>query len=177
MNEALVDMWNKDVKEEDTVFFLGDFSLNFNITLEVLPYLNGAIINLIPGNHDKWHVMHRGHVQTNKKLANLKTKSRIVLCDPVEELTIGKVKLLLCHFPWAGDPDPHSDEHNKYDDRFKEWRPSREEFPHHWLVSGHRHTKPENRVGNRLIDVGFDPWGRMVNLEEILRIIDNGNIV
>ena len=173
MDEALINMWNGAVGPEDTVFFMGDLSLNFNRTLEVLPRFNGGTINLIPGNHDKWHVMHKGHVQTMKKLADLKTKSRIILSDPVEELTIGKVKLLLCHFPWAGDPDPHSDEHNKYEDRFKEWRPSRRKFPYHTLIHGHTHCPPEDRVGDKSISVAYDSWGRMVNLADILEIVNS----
>ena len=171
MDEALINMWNGAVGPEDTVFFMGDFSLNFNKVLEVLPLLNGGTVNMVQGNHDKWHPMHKGHPQTRKKLESLKTKSRIILCDPVETLEVGKVKFLLCHFPWAGEPDPHSDEHNKYEDRFKEWRPSRTKYPYHWLLHGHTHAHPDHRLGDKSLSVAYGSWGRMVNLEEILETI------
>lgn len=173
MDEALINMWNGVVGPEDTVFFMGDFSLNFNRVLEVLPQLNGGTLNLVPGNHDKWHPMSSGHMQTRKKLESLKTKSRIILCDPIETLKVGGAKFLLCHFPWAGDLDPHSDEHNKYEDRFKEWRPSRDVYPNHLLLHGHRHSTPKDRVGDRAIDVGIDPWGRILSLDEIMEIVES----
>lgn len=173
MDKALINMWNGVVGPEDTVFFMGDFSLNFNRVLEVLPLLNGGTINMIPGNHDKWHPMSSGHMQTRKRLESLKTKSKVILCNPIETLKVGETKFLLCHFPWAGDLDPHSDEHNKYEDRFKEWRPSRAEYPHHFLTHGHTHAHPDNRLGNKSLSVAYDSWGRMVNLEEILEIANS----
>lgn len=35
------------------------------------------------------------------------------------------------------------------------------------------HNKPEGKFGDRMIDVGFDPWGRMVNFEEIMEIVND----
>jgi calcineurin-like phosphoesterase family protein len=69
--------------------------------------------------------------------------------------------------------DTHSDEHNKYEDRYKEWRPSRAKYPYHWLLHGHRHSVPKDRVGDRAIDVGIDPWGRILSLDEIMDIVES----
>jgi len=51
MNEMLVEIWNSTVKENDLVYFLGDWSLNHNVRNHFLPLLNGWII-WIRGNHD-----------------------------------------------------------------------------------------------------------------------------
>lgn len=173
MNEALVDMWNRDVKPEDTVYFLGDFAMKFNKVEEFLPRLNGNI-KYNPGNHCSIHPMHKGHQNTLKKFKAIKVKGSLEVSGPETLMITGGLFLLMCHFPWAEVADDHSEEHNSYDDRFKEWKPKRADFcKKTWLLSGHRHSKPQNRVGDRVIDVGFDPWGRMVNLEEILEIVNS----
>ena len=51
-NEALKQIWNNTIKENDAVIILGDFSLgNTKDTMEILNQLNGHKI-LIKGNHD-----------------------------------------------------------------------------------------------------------------------------
>lgn len=51
MDEALIDIWNSQVRPGDTVFHLGDFSLSVRRAFEVIPRLNGHV-HLIAGNHD-----------------------------------------------------------------------------------------------------------------------------
>lgn len=53
MNQTIVDNWNSVVKEEDTVYHLGDFSYKTSVSTikHILDSLNGTII-LIKGNHD-----------------------------------------------------------------------------------------------------------------------------
>ena len=60
---------------------------------------------------------------------------------------------------------------DKYEDRFKEWRPSRTKYPYHWLLHGHTHAHPDHRLGDKSLSVAYDSWGRVVNLEEILEIV------
>lgn len=49
----LIDLWNSQVSEYDTVYVLGDFSFgNLEKTKEVIQKLKGSIV-LILGNHDK----------------------------------------------------------------------------------------------------------------------------
>lgn len=50
MDEALIENWNKNIKEDDTVYHLGDFK--FKKSENFLRRLNGYKI-LIEGNHDK----------------------------------------------------------------------------------------------------------------------------
>lgn len=54
-DEAIINNWNKIVKDEDTVYLLGDIgdiANNMNYISECLEKLNGYII-LILGNHDR----------------------------------------------------------------------------------------------------------------------------
>lgn len=53
MNKGLIKKWNETVKEDDTVYHLGDFGmhLKYDVWVELLQQLNGKII-LIQGNHD-----------------------------------------------------------------------------------------------------------------------------
>ena len=53
MNRTIVENWNRVVKEEDTVYYLGDFALTSKEKLkEVRSWLPGKIIFIL-GNHDR----------------------------------------------------------------------------------------------------------------------------
>jgi calcineurin-like phosphoesterase family protein len=53
MDETMINNWNSVVTAQDTVYFLGDFSLGSpRRTQDILYSLNGNII-LIKGNHEK----------------------------------------------------------------------------------------------------------------------------
>lgn len=53
MNSVIIRNWNQTVTNNDTVYFLGDFSLTSpRETQEILYQLNGEIV-LIKGNHEK----------------------------------------------------------------------------------------------------------------------------
>jgi calcineurin-like phosphoesterase family protein len=51
MNEALIDNWNKTVKDNDVVYHLGDVVMNRRYLAPVMSRLNGRK-KLIKGNHD-----------------------------------------------------------------------------------------------------------------------------
>ena len=54
MDEALIKNWNAVVKEEDTVYHLGDLAMNndYDYTVSLVARLNGEIHH-IEGNHDR----------------------------------------------------------------------------------------------------------------------------
>ena len=55
MNEDLIRRWNSVVRDDDTIYILGDmFWCNVSQALPVLDQLNGKKI-LIKGNHDRCH--------------------------------------------------------------------------------------------------------------------------
>lgn len=51
MDSAIIEYWNKTVHKDDTIFVIGDFSINPKNIPKILPRLNGKKI-LIIGNHD-----------------------------------------------------------------------------------------------------------------------------
>src|SRR5271166_5248346 len=59
MNEALVVAWNNLVKLDDTVYYVGDFSLKPALMEQFAPRLHGKKI-LIAGNHDGCHPCNHG---------------------------------------------------------------------------------------------------------------------
>lgn len=59
MDDTMIENWNRVVKDEDTVYFVGDFSYKNNRNYRRL--LNGHII-FIKGNHDSyWISGYRAH--------------------------------------------------------------------------------------------------------------------
>lgn len=64
MDNALIENWNKKVRQGDLVYVLGDMFWNSEVEYvqNILKTLNGQIV-LIKGNHDKWL-----HNATNKKI-------------------------------------------------------------------------------------------------------------
>lgn len=164
MNLHLLDTWNSVVKDNDTVYFLGDFAMKFTAVEEYLPLLNGKIV-LIEGNHDKWHRMHKGHIATRLKVFKLNPK----VVDIQERLIIelDGNKVLLCHFPWKGADD----ERHESNDKYESYKPERKDYPKHTLLFGHRHSRPEDREINQGLEISYDAWGRMVSEEDVLEVI------
>jgi len=84
MNEILIESWNMDVKQNDYVYHLGDFSFgNKNNTREIIKRLNGNI-HLIEGNHDKV-------VWQNRDLFES--------FNQYKEIKLDKQHIVLFHFP------------------------------------------------------------------------------
>lgn len=91
MNEKLVENWNSVVSDEDTVYFLGDFSFGKNPeTIEILKSLKGHKV-LIKGNHD-------GKYLKDKNFTNCWEGIYDIL--EVKDTLYGKpINITLCHYP------------------------------------------------------------------------------
>src|SRR6478735_3720332 len=71
MNEVLIAIWNETVKNNDTVYFLGDFAMGrFAQAAEIFARLNGNI-HLVRGNHDDKKICSLGWESVND-IVNLK---------------------------------------------------------------------------------------------------------
>ena len=82
-------------------------------------------------------------------------------------MEIGRHKVLCSHFPWIDLTD------ERHDVRYMELRPRRQDYPGvSFLLHGHIHSKPGERLRDRALDVGWDAWGRAVSYEEIEEIIN-----
>lgn len=139
MDNAMIEQWNIQVSPEDTVYILGDFSFHkLQKTLEILYRLNGKK-TLIIGNHDE-HLLK--HPEFRNVFYGVYPYACIELPNPVD----GTPQLVvMLHYP------------------IYEWnRMHRGAFHLH----GHVHGK-EIPVDGRIMDVGFDPHGRLLSWEEV----------
>ena len=90
MNETIIANWNNVVKEEDTIYVLGDFFMGKLEEIEpIYKRLNGKII-LIRGNHD-----------TKNRLAYYESVG--VEVKDIEYISYKGRFFVLCHFPIASE--------------------------------------------------------------------------
>lgn len=131
MNQALIDNWNSVVKEDDTVFVLGDMGFCGYDKLEpLMSQLNGKKY-LIQGNHDSDKIVFRLY-EANIIEGYYKMHEVTIIGDaecPDQHLT-------LCHFPMIDWPDKERGA---------------------WMVHGHQHQLPETpSCSVKHWDVGVD---------------------
>ena len=90
MDDAMIQLWNETVKDDDTVYILGDFSwYKEDKTASILQKLKGYKI-LIKGNHDR----------VSPKVARCFSR----VCD-YAEVKDGNERVILSHYPimfWNG---------------------------------------------------------------------------
>lgn len=86
MNADIIAKWNNKVKEDDTVYILGDLGLDTKRIIPIVKQLKGHKV-LIRGNHDN---------VKNKEFANCFEE-----ITDYKELNITGKKVVLCHYPIA----------------------------------------------------------------------------
>jgi calcineurin-like phosphoesterase family protein len=85
MNEQMIDIWNKTVGKNDTVYTLGDFSFGkTDETIEIVKRLNGHK-HLILGNHDHW--------------INDEAKSHFASVNQYKKIKVNGQRVILFHYP------------------------------------------------------------------------------
>jgi calcineurin-like phosphoesterase family protein len=149
MNQVIINSINKYVKQDDTLYFLGDFSFGgVQNTWNCYKQLVCKNIIFITGNHDQ-------HIIRNSKLPNCKRINSTQLIDgipnekeffdevyaeslflatlPYHETFYDKTKFILCHYP------------------LEEWNDR-----HHKTIHLHGHQHGRNRIIKNRIDVGID---------------------
>lgn len=91
MNKKLVENWNTTVGDEDSVYFLGDFSFGkAPETTEILKSLKGHKI-LIKGNHDGRFLKHKPFLDCWDGIYDI-----LEVNDVVNDIPI---TITLCHYP------------------------------------------------------------------------------
>jgi excisionase family DNA binding protein len=133
MNEAYLTAWNAVVKEDDEVWYLGDFSMKFEYAEGYLPMLNGRK-HLIIGNHDKCF-KNDGPEQVGRYLsAGFATVQR----QAVVELE-GR-RFLLNHFPYYVPLEfRDGSQEEQYLDRFAQHQARPGKNAEVALIHGHVH--------------------------------------
>ncbi|MDE5562865.1 MAG: metallophosphoesterase family protein [Clostridiales bacterium] len=100
MDEALISGWNNRVKNDDTVYIVGDLVWESSDPLKYVKQLNGKKI-LIIGNHDVKWLKRYG-------IATVSDDGRVELRDYAEyfiniaqyvETSVDGVTITLCHYP------------------------------------------------------------------------------
>ena len=131
MNQGIIDNWNSVVKEDDTVFILGDLGFcGIEKLRPLMSQLKGKII-LIQGNHDSDYVMSTLY---HEKIIN--NFDRLMSITIVGDEECPNQELILCHFPMI-------DWYNKEKGS--------------WMIHGHQHQLPETPSCSAVhYDVGVD---------------------
>jgi calcineurin-like phosphoesterase family protein len=163
MNEELIRLHNSVVSPKDTVYHLGDFSLNKTAPKEILHRLNGEH-HLIMGNHDACHPVH-AKGEKLQKYRKVYWEAGFKSLEMEGNIEIGGVNCLMNHFPYY-DPNPD------FDQRYPKLRP---EDKGSILLHGHVHTTWKTKLspkGSLMINVGVDQWKMSpVSLGEIENLI------
>ncbi len=148
MNEGLVESWNNLVGSEDTVYYLGDFSLKNSVMEQYAPRLKGKKI-LIAGNHDGCHPCNH-----DGKWGQL-SLYRNYFSEVYDELE------------WQGLHLHHMPYHDQDDDRYPEYRPINDG---RILLHGHVHQRWT--TNERQINVGVDVWNyEPVHEDQIWKLV------
>jgi calcineurin-like phosphoesterase family protein len=162
MDEMLIHYWNQTVSPDDTVYYLGDFSMDMRLVERITLRLNGTKY-LIPGNHDKvfkevaravpgkWYEYY-----TASGWNLLSLTSTICLGDKTNNLEV-----MLSHLPYY---DPHS-----FDKRYDEYKLKDQGKT---LLCGHVHEKWKTL--HKMINIGVDQWDyKPVSQDQIEHLLIN----
>lgn len=149
MNEAIIEIWNKQVKPDDTVVHVGDFCFGgFEVTKGFIRRLNGKK-RFVLGNHDDRK--HWGKIAAESDLGI----DRIYFGDGAQ-MNVEDRRIILSHFPYYV------------------W----DKFGHGtWNLCGHSHGSAPDAPKKQL-DVGIDNKYKLTGkfelwtFEEIREILD-----
>ena len=159
MNEGLIEVWNNTVQSGDRVYHLGDFAMGkIDTSLPIISRLNGNV-TLILGNHDR---PHPSYSRDEKKAWDWMDKyfeAGFWEINMGGIIGMGSGRVLLCHFPYTGDSEG--------EDRYPEHRPHDNGLP---LIHGHIHDMWQ--VERRMVNVGFDAWGRVLHWDEVRGLVE-----
>lgn len=144
MNEGLVARWNATVRPEDTVYVLGDFSMNAGDMELYTPRLNGTKV-LVVGNHDMCFQLKQQQVDRYIAAGWTEVIHAAMCC------MIGPHAVNCSHFPYQYD-------HPDQPERFTDKRLPDTGMPLlHGHVHGHWLTRRSDK-GTLMINVGVDVW-------------------
>jgi calcineurin-like phosphoesterase family protein len=161
MNQGIIDNWNSIVKEDDTVFVLGDLGFcGIEKLRPLMSQLKGRII-LIQGNHDSDYVISTLY---HEKIIN--NFDRLMSITIIGDEECPNQELTLCHFPMI-------DWYNKEKGS--------------WMIHGHQHQLPKTPSCSAAhYDVGVDKnnWTpisfeqlKIKITQQFLNLKNNENIV
>lgn len=169
MYESIIAQFNLQTTENDTIYMLGDISLNPKYIEPFLQRLNCKDVHLITGNHDKCFI----RPESSKPQKALKMQQKYldwgfksIQASMYITLTKGDIEKVvqLCHFPFA----PKSEDNSNGDIRYLNHRPKDQG---QLLLHGHSHAY--HRKNGRMIDVGYDGDLRLFSEHDIIDLIND----
>lgn len=143
MNQTLIDNWNQTIKQDDTVFYLGDLSWSgLQKTKEITDQLNGKI-HFILGNHDNYKVISKlNRFESISGLLDIYVKD-----EDVNDKKMGPWQhLVLCHYPIVGWNRQHYGSWHLFG------------HTHHWFYKGESEINKE-LYKRKCLDMGTNGWG------------------
>lgn len=148
---CLAENWDRVVGHDDTVFVLGDISINpkRDKAFEWIQARPGRK-HLIAGNHDEVHPMHSKALQAQMSAP---WRDTFLTMNPWLRLKMQGRTVLLSHFPYEGEGS------RDIEDRNVEYRLKDAGLP---LLHGHTHhthTAHQSSSGTHMLHVGVDAWG------------------
>jgi calcineurin-like phosphoesterase family protein len=171
MNMAIIDNINAFVRPRHHLIILGDTIMGkFEETVQLLKLIKAGRITIIPGNHDRFSLayQHAGgrDAQAARRLiwkGQYEAVRKGVTCfedrlPSAWRYSIGGTRVLMSHYPYAGDSQFEEVEVNgqmvrRSKDRHARLRPRDEGLP---LVHGHVHGAWQRQ--ERMLNVGVDVW-------------------
>lgn len=155
--------WDLQVGLEDKVWVLGDISSGKDEEeqLNALRWIadRPGRKYLITGNHDGAHPRHHDSYRWQKRYLQV-----FECVQPFARRRVGHHRVLLSHFPYAGDGEGLRD----MPERYTQFR-----LPNFgdWLLHGHTHCS--EKVRSRSIHVGPDAWDlSLAGLPDVVALID-----
>lgn len=145
MNEAMIESWNVLVQPRDTIYHLGDFTLENPIqACQILRRLNGKI-KIVPGGHDHWI---DGPFDFQPPFeGKIGLPEHVEILPPLVSIKVPKIEsglgergshiVCLCHYPMRTWDRSHYGS---------------------WHLHGHSHGKLGIVTGKYSFDVGVDCW-------------------
>lgn len=127
MNNTIINNFNSKIKEDDTLFILGDIGFgDKNSVYNFMNSLNCKNVHLIFGNHDKDIIYNRNNVQRLFKS-----------CSFYKEIYVDNQFIVLSHYA------------------HRVWNRSHH-TPSSWMLYGHTHNNLEHEEWGKSMDVGVD---------------------
>lgn len=156
-DHALATVWDNTVHENDTVWVLGDLSINSGPQVAEWFAWRPGHVHLVSGNHDKSHSL-AGHNRSAAKRQEWAPLFKSIQDEA--EIEIEGRKVTLSHFPylsWGDGP-------GRGPARYEKWRPWEGED----TILLHGHTHGTEQVHGRSMHVGLDAHGlQLVPLKEV----------
>ena len=153
MNKTILDNINKVVKQDDTLYILGDFCFRGKKPLDYRLRINCRDVHLLLGNHDR-----RKDFYIDENTVDMNGFSSV---QDVKEIIHCNQRIFLSHYS------------------HRVWAASHKGS---WHLFGHSHAKfdKEDRVSNRLtLDVGVDntinynkPFGQPWSFKELQKLFN-----